>query len=397
MIPAPARRWAALLVLFAVLAGAGSARAEGARPTPTGRIDTPGTEAAISPALDGIEVDGDEYRLAAADYELVRAARIRAAARLRTLAVDERELAMGAARAGARTRLARTEVRRWERRVRNLAVRAYIGGGGDGDALLAGLDPGYTLPERRALLTTEVDRHWQATLGDAQGERAAAAGERDRLQDRHEDVVDEQARTEVAREEAAAEERRLWPTVQAARATAVVAGSDLTLVALDAYLRASLDVGSERPECGLPWWLLAGIGRVESGHGTFADSELDPAGTARPAIVGIALDGGGGTAVISDTDGGSYDGDPVSDRAVGPMQFIPSTWARYAADGNGDGVADPQNLYDAAHAAADYLCTAGGDLRTAAGIQRAIFAYNHSGAYVSLVLDFTQDYTGFLV
>ena len=393
----PVRRCAALLVLLAVLAAAGPARAQAERPTPRGLVDTPGTEAAISPSLDGIEVGGDEYRLAAAGYELVHAARLRAAARLRTLAVDERTLARDTARAGARARLLQTEVRRWARRVRTLAVRAYIGAGGDGDAVLAGLDPGYTLPERRALLTTEVDRHWQATLADRRTETAAAEAERARLRDRHDDVVAEQARTEVAHEEAADEERRLWPAVLAARSTATVVGSDLTLVALDAYLRAALDITAVHPGCGLPWWLLAGIGRVESGHGTFADSELDAAGTARPAIVGIALDGGSGTAVITDTDGGAYDGDSVSDRAVGPMQFIPSTWARYAADGNGDGVTDPQNLYDAAHAAADYLCTAGRDLRTDAGIHRAVFAYNHSDAYVSLVLSFASDYTSFLV
>jgi len=396
-MPPPARRWAALLVLLAALGATAPARALGDRPTPTGLVDTPGTEAAVSASLDGIEVDGEEYRLVAADYELVKAARLRMAARLRTLAVDEREVAMVAARAGARARLLQTEVERWTRRVRSLAVQAYIGAGGDGDAVLAGIDPGYTLPERRALLTTEVDRHWQATLAEHRTESATAEDERVRLARRHEDLVAEQARTEVAHAEAAAEEERLWPAVQAARATATVAGSDLTLVALDAYLRASLDIRIVHPDCGLPWWLLAGIGRVESGHGTFADSELDAAGTARPAIVGIALDGGNGTAVITDTDGAAYDGDAVSDRAVGPMQFIPSTWARYAADGNGDGVTDPQNLYDAAHAAADYLCTAGGDLRTDAGLQRAIFAYNHSDAYVALVLGFTQDYTGFLV
>ena len=393
----PLCRGVALVLLVTVVGVAGPARAQEERPAPTGVVDTPSTEAAISPALDGIEVDGAEYRRLAADYELVKAARIRAAGRLRALAVEERSLAVDEARTGARVRLAQTGVGRWQRRVRTLAVRAYIGAGGDGAALLAGLDPGYTLPERRALLTTEVDRHWQATLAEAQAVRAAVEEDHDRLRDRHADVIDEQDRTEVARREAAAEERRLWPAVRAARATATVAGSDLTLVALDAYLRASLDIGAERPECGLPWWLLAGIGRVESGHGTFADSELDPAGTARPAIVGIALDGGSGTAVITDTDGGSYDGDAVSDRAVGPMQFIPSTWAGYAADGNGDGVTDPQNLYDAAHAAGDYLCTAGGDLRTDAGIQRAVFAYNHSDAYVAKVLGFTTEYRGFLV
>jgi membrane-bound lytic murein transglycosylase B len=184
--------------------------------------------------------------------------------------------------------------------------------------------------------------------------------------------------------------------VHEARARATVVGSDLTLVALDAYLRAALETEAQRPECNLPWWLLAGIGRVESGHGTFATSTLDAAGTARPSIIGIALDGGNDTAVITDTDGGRLDGDRISDRAVGPMQFIPSTWARYEVDGNGDGVADPQNLYDAARAAADYLCTAGGDLSTDAGIQRAVFAYNHSDAYVAKVLSFAQEYVTLL-
>ena len=102
------------------------------------------------------------------------------------------------------------------------------------------------------------------------------------------------------------------------------------------------------------------------------------------------------TAVITDTDGGILDGDVRNDRAVGPMQFIPSTWERYAADGNRDGIADPQNLYDAARAAATYLCAAGGDLSTDAGRRRAIYAYNHSDAYVAKVLGFTQEYISLL-
>ena len=46
------------------------------------------------------------------------------------------------------------------------------------------------------------------------------------------------------------------------------------------------------------------------------------------------------------------------------MQFIPSTWMIYGADGNGDGIKDPFNIFDAALAAANYLCDAGGDLST---------------------------------
>ena len=381
-----ARPLAALVVALTVLGAVGPAHAQVVQPATS----------TVSPALDDIEVDGVEYRLVAADYELVRAARRRATARLAVLAVQERDLAAGQARAGARARLARTEAGRWQRRVANLAVRAYIGAGGDDAAALGGLDPGYTRPERRALLFTEVDRDWRANLAASQSELMAAQRQRDRLAGRHEAVLSDQDRTEQARAEALAEERRLRPAVEVARATATVVGSDLTLVALDAYLRAALEVNDEMAGCRLPWWLLAGIGRVESGHGTFATSELDGGGTARPAIIGIALDGGNSTAVITDTDGGSLDGDTRSDRAVGPMQFIPSTWSRYAADGNGDGVADPQNLYDAAHAAGWYLCTAGGDLSNAAGIRRAIYAYNHSDAYVAKVLDFAQDYVSLL-
>lgn len=39
-------------------------------------------------------------------------------------------------------------------------------------------------------------------------------------------------------------------------------------------------------------------------------------------------------------------------RALGPMQFLPGTWSRYAADGDGDGKADVQNVFDASLAAA---------------------------------------------
>jgi membrane-bound lytic murein transglycosylase B len=381
-------RPAALVLAVALLAAAPAAAAQ--------EVTTTAVHADISPALDDIEVGGAAYDLVAADYEAAKQARDEAAARLVQLRVDERGLAVEAARAGADQRLAQTEAGRWRRRAQALAVRAYIGGSGDDEVLLAGLDPAYTLPERRALLAGEVNENWQAELADARARLASATEEHDRLVAEHDDVVDEQASTEQARDEAAADERRLRPTVQDARATARVVGSDLTLVALDAYLRAAMDVSAAMPGCGIPWWLLAGIGRVESGHGTFSTSVLDPAGTSRPAIIGIPLNGGNSTAVITDTDGGRLDGDRTHDRAVGPMQFIPSTWARYAADGNGDGIADPQNLYDAAHAAATYLCTAGGDLTTDQGIRQAIYSYNHSNAYVQKVLAFTNQYTHLL-
>ena len=59
-------------------------------------------------------------------------------------------------------------------------------------------------------------------------------------------------------------------------------------------------------------------------------------GRAVPGIFGIALDGSHHTAVVRDTDGGQYDGDTTWDRAVGPMQFIPSTWSLVGVDGDSE-------------------------------------------------------------
>ncbi|MGW2558644.1 lytic transglycosylase domain-containing protein [Streptomyces sp. NPDC001514] len=149
-----------------------------------------------------------------------------------------------------------------------------------------------------------------------------------------------------------------------------------------AYRRAETALMVEAAGCGLRWQLLAAIGQVESGHAR--GGRVAPDGTALAPILGPRLDGNG-FAAIRDTDGGRYDGDVLYDRAVGPMQFIPSTWAAWGADGNGDGAADPQNVHDAALAAGRYLCAGGRDLSDPYGLDRAILAYNHSTAYLRTV------------
>ncbi|GAA1003613.1 lytic murein transglycosylase [Streptomyces thermogriseus] len=158
---------------------------------------------------------------------------------------------------------------------------------------------------------------------------------------------------------------------------------------LDAYKKAAAKVRAAKPGCNLPWQLLAAIGRVESGHAR--GGKVDAEGTTLSPILGPRLDGNG-FALIRDTDRGVHDGDSEYDRAVGPMQFIPSTWAWAGRDGNGDGAKDPNNVYDAALAAGHYLCRFGWDLSKDADLERAILSYNNSRDYLRTVLTWLEYY-----
>lgn len=160
---------------------------------------------------------------------------------------------------------------------------------------------------------------------------------------------------------------------------------------LSAYAGVALRLADEMPECRLQWTTLAAIGRVETVHATIFDSALDDAGRATPPIVGIALDGDGVLA-IADTDGGALDGDAEWDRAIGPMQFIPSTWAIVGADGNADGVADAQQIDDAVLTAGRYLCGYERDLAGSDDWLAAIRAYNPNAEYIDKVADFADRY-----
>ncbi|MBH0775878.1 lytic transglycosylase domain-containing protein [Nocardia bovistercoris] len=162
-------------------------------------------------------------------------------------------------------------------------------------------------------------------------------------------------------------------------------------VAVAAYQKAEHILEAENPECNMPWSMLAGIGRVESTHAFGGKADVD--GNPLSPVYGPVLDGSlYGNHVISDTDGGELDGLGGYDRAIGPMQFLPETWKRYAADGNGDGIADPQNLYDAALTAGKYLCSGGLNMRDLAQQTRAILRYNNSMAYVANVMAWANSY-----
>ncbi len=105
---------------------------------------------------------------------------------------------------------------------------------------------------------------------------------------------------------------------------------------------------------GLSWTILAAIGQVESGHGRDTST--------------------------------SYAG------AMGPMQFLPSTFAIYGVDGDGDGRADIMNPADAIYSAAAYLCANGGGRPET--LYQAIWNYNHADWYVEMVLTLARQYAG---
>lgn len=170
--------------------------------------------------------------------------------------------------------------------------------------------------------------------------------------------------------------------------------ADIPARMLAAYKTAARLVSSRVPACkGMSWPVLAGIAKVESNHATGRSIAVN--GDIRPKIYGVLLDGsgtGGNTSAFPDTDDGRWDGTAAGERAVGPFQFLPSTWEVIGQDGNGDHVADPHNADDAALRAAVYLCGNGRDLGKREQLRAAVYQYNHSQSYVDNVLGWIGQY-----
>lgn len=164
---------------------------------------------------------------------------------------------------------------------------------------------------------------------------------------------------------------------------------------LAAYKKAVQQAGKHVSKCrGMRWPVLAGIAKVESNHAV--GRNISARGDIRPKIYGVLLNGsgaGGNTTAFPDTDNGRWDGTAKGERAVGPFQFLPSTWDSVGKDASSDKMADPHNADDAALGAALYLCGDGRDLTKRSQLKAAIFQYNHSNEYVANVLGWVDQYT----
>lgn len=174
--------------------------------------------------------------------------------------------------------------------------------------------------------------------------------------------------------------------------TRTAADRQIPVRAMQAYARTEISQREAAPECSLRWNTLAGVGSVESAHGTLGGAGLDAAGVPSKRIIGPPLNGENGTRAIEATkESTALHGDEEWDRAVGPFQFLTSSWQQYGADADGDGEADPHDIDDAALGAANHLCDHERDL-AGDGWVKAVFAYNNSMAYVKKVRGIADSY-----
>lgn len=406
------------------------------RPAPVAVVDDPRS----SPRLASVAVEGAAYTSAVSDYnrsiEDYKAATevvprtetaIQATITRQKTATDQfnarvvelgdlltaRNRVQGELNSAARRRdKGDTQLAKLRTDLREMAVNEYMAGGfGGSPEGILDLDNANQLGSRKVLITmvkrdrmvelqsvkayrddndaTANDR--QAQLDEVAKRITATESARDQaVRDRDAALVDEKrARDEEAKAETAVQDKKTAvddrrQAVADARITATVPDVGLPFVVVNAYFKAADRFGAT---CGIRWTALAGIGRTESYHGTFGGAEVDPDGNETKPIYGIPLDGSNGTANIGDTDGGALDQDSSTDRAMGPMQFIPGSWKTLGLDGNGDGKVEPQNYYDATMSAANLLCRQGPGLESDDGMRRAFRSYNNDGHYVETVLE----------
>lgn len=210
---------------------------------------------------------------------------------------------------------------------------------------VAQLRRAHELAVRRETATGRAGERMSAALARFGEESEASARLLARAR-HHLDTLSAQAERLEAAEKAAAELAAAEAAAAGARLSSGSSGTALSALSIPAGYERSYRAAAGRCP-GLRWTLLAALGQVESGHGR--------------------------------------NNGPSSAGAVGPMQFMPATFASYGVDGDGDGVADPWNPADAVHSAANYLCASGLDA-SVTGVRTALFAYNRAQWYVDLVL-----------
>ncbi len=406
-VPRPLARIA--LVVALVLAGAAALVAPAGADPVAAAPPPPVADPRLSTALDGVAVSSPAYDRASRQYASDWSSQLEAQGRqsaastlLAQLATQQAGLEADLQAAVARHDQAQARVIEIKASVQTMAVALFVQGGPDPSGLSV-FDPaqGEQVQTAQALVETVS----QGRLADLTTLQAVVASTHAQAGRDLAGLDDVSHRQQAATAELAQAGRQLASATAAVahdqtqvadtRLTASVTGTDLSLVVLDAYWKAAAAMAVRQPTCQITWPVLAGIGRVESANGTFGGDQVSASGEEATPIIGIALDGTNGTQRIPATDGGALTGDPVYDHAVGPMQVLPSAWSRYGQDGNGDGKADPQNMYDAALTAAVMLCRYG-PLNTDAGLSTTFFHYNPSQAYVTEVLGYTHAYAAAL-
>lgn len=143
---------------------------------------------------------------------------------------------------------------------------------------------------------------------------------------------------------------------------------------------------------GLRWQLLAGIGWVESMHGTANGASVDDeSGRVSPPILGPPLDGTVGMALPIGPWRGQWGLTGPWQQALGPMQILPGTFSSWSVDGDRDGIVDPNDIDDAVATAAHYLC---GGANKIDDERAALLRYNASDHYVDEVLAYAGSLDG---
>ncbi|MGQ0617444.1 MAG: lytic transglycosylase domain-containing protein [Acidimicrobiia bacterium] len=368
--------------------------------------------ATLSADLDGVVVIGEAYSRARAAFleandllVAAHAALVLAENELSFLTSLDATLTATMVQRTAAKKQATVELAVLRKNLQAIAVTSYVRGtDADQDRRIGAQDLSAMLDlnaDRMLFDSVRIDQERRTNAAADKLQRAVtdlneAVGQREGVRVRT--TVVTAARDQAAADEASLRRQllRRGDELQRVRATSVVSGADFTLVAMDAFWQAAKVLAEARSQCGIEWWVLAGISRIESRHGTFAGSELLANGDTSVNIIGIALNGTQETALIGDSDGGALDGDAEYDRAVGPMQFIPTTWSSWGRDGNDDGTEDPNNMYDAALGAGYYLCNSG-PLGSPEALTRAFLRYNNSDEYAATVLEHALAYRQYAI